>query len=208
MSQGSRTLVSISASLGLLLGASAIASVSAQDLKWQGVDPKEAPCPTVPPGPAVDIYSGQSGGSASMPSCDGTFRLPVVIAPSQPESVKPYTPGAKVVPDYRVASTELGFEKGVAPAPGRTVIYRGGNYFVAEVLVAGGGPIFSGNSRHVISTSGANLMVGLKEIGEDKDERGGKRTGAKSAGAPVVARPPIDLGTARPMDPLTTGAPI
>ena len=50
-------------------------------------------------------------------------------------------------------------------------------------------------------------MVGLKEIGEDKDERGGKRTGAKSAGAPV-AKPPIDLGTARPMDPLTTGAPI
>lgn len=205
MSQGSRTLAFTSAGLSLLLGASLFASASAQDLRWQGVDPKVAPCPTVPPGPAVDIYSGQSGSSASMPSCDGTFRLPVVIAPSAPDAAKPATPGGKVVPDYRVASTELGFEKGVAPAPGRTVIYRGGNYFVAEVVVAGGGPIFSGNSRHVISTSGANLLVGLKEIGEDKDGRGGKRTGAKSVGAPV---PPIDPTVARPMDPLATGAPI
>ena len=203
-----RTLASTTAALGLLLGASVLASASAQDLRWQGVDPKDAPCPTVPPGPAVEIHSGQGGRSASMPSCDGTFRLPIVIAPTPADRVKPATPqDAKVVPDYRIASTELGFEKGVAPAPGRTVTYRGGNYFVAEVVVAGGGPIFSGNSRHVISTSGANLMVGLKEIGEDKEERGGKRTGPKSAGS-AVAKPPIDLGTARPMDPLAGGAPI
>ena len=202
-----RTLSLTSAGLGLLLGASILAPASAQDMRWQGVDPKDAPCPTVPPGPAVEIHNGQGGGSASMPSCDGTFRLPVVIAPSAAPAAKPYTPGAKVVPDYRGASTELGFEKGVAPAPGRTVTYRGGNYFVAEVVVAGGGPIFSGNSRHVISTSGANLVVGLKEIGEDKEERGAKRTGPKSAGAPI-GLPPIDRGTARPMDPLAGGAPI
>ena len=74
--------------------------------------------------------------------------------------------GAPVVADLHVASTELGFEQGIAPAPGRSVGYRGLDYLVVEVTAVGDGPIFSGGSRFVITTRGGALDVGLKAMDE------------------------------------------
>jgi hypothetical protein len=71
-------------------------------------------------------------------------------------------PGVPVVADLHVASTALGFEKGIAPAPGRTIGYQGQEYLVVEVAAVGNGPTFSGGSRFVITTQGGALEVGLK----------------------------------------------
>jgi len=74
--------------------------------------------------------------------------------------------GAPVLADLHVASTELGFQRGIAPAPGRTVGYRGLDYLVVEVTAVGDGPVFSGGSRFVITTKGGGLDVGLKAMDE------------------------------------------
>jgi hypothetical protein len=63
--------------------------------------------------------------------------------------------------DFQVESTALGFEQGVALAPGTGVTYKGKLYQVAEVFAADGGPYFSGGSRFVITTEGGRLIVGL-----------------------------------------------
>ena len=68
------------------------------------------------------------------------------------------------VADLHVASTALGFEKGVAPAPGRVIGYQGREYLVVDVSAAGNGPTFSGGSRFVITTRDGALEVGLKAM--------------------------------------------
>jgi len=72
--------------------------------------------------------------------------------------------GTPVVADLHVASTMLGFDRGVAPAPGRTVGYQGQQYLVVEVAAVGNGPTFSGGSRFVITTRDGALEVGLKAM--------------------------------------------
>lgn len=191
MSHASRTLALIATGFGLAWAG----SVSAQELQWQGVDPRQAPCN----GPAAEAHAGNN--LAALPSCDGSFRLPVAISPSPAEKAKVAKAHEQVIPDYRILSTELGFEQGVAPAPGRTIKYRGGDYVVSEVLAAGGGPVFSGNSRHVIAANGDRLFVGLKEVAADRDGRGAGKI------APA-GQPPIDWNTARPQHPLSGGSPI
>lgn len=191
MSQTSRFFALAATGFGLVWAAGA----SAQELQWQGVDPKQAPCT----GAAAEAHSGN--GLASMPSCDGSFRLPVAISPAPAERAKPAKERQPLVPDYRIASTELGFEQGIAPAPGRTVKYRGADYVVAEVTAAGGGPVFSGNSRHVIAAGGDKLMVGLKEVGPDQEARAQGK-------APARGQAPIDWNTSKPVHPLSGGAPI
>jgi hypothetical protein len=74
------------------------------------------------------------------------------------------------VADLHVASTELGFAKSVAPAPGRIVGYLGQQYLVVDVAAAGSGPTFSGGSRFVITTMGGELKVGLRAI-DDRERR-------------------------------------
>lgn len=80
--------------------------------------------------------------------------------------------------DVHVASTELGFEKGIGPAVGRQVTWRDREYEVTEVAVAGGGPSFSGGSRFAIAPAGRGLMIGLKELAMEK-------IAALPAGAPA-----------------------
>jgi hypothetical protein len=76
---------------------------------------------------------------------------------------------APIVADLHVASTALGFESGIAPAPGRTIGYQGQEYLVVEVAAVGNGPTFSGGSRFVITTRGGALEVGLKAMdGRDR----------------------------------------
>jgi len=82
-----------------------------------------------------------------------------------------FVPPADVpaVADLHVASTALGFDQGIAPAPGRTIGYQGQEYLVVEVAAVGNGPTFSGGSRFVITTRGGALEVGLKAMdGRDR----------------------------------------
>jgi hypothetical protein len=71
-------------------------------------------------------------------------------------------------PDFRVASTELGFENGIGPAPGYAVAYQGKRYLVIDIKTGDGSPFFSGGSRFVVGVKGASLDVGLAPIPADK----------------------------------------
>jgi hypothetical protein len=88
-----------------------------------------------------------------------------IVAPV--EKAKVPAPAVVVTAGVRVESSELGFDKGVAPAPGRTVNWQGSPHLVIEVAAVGGGTVFSGGSRHVIGVSGSQLMVALKFIDPD-----------------------------------------
>lgn len=95
----------------------------------------------------------------------GALALPLAVTPPLPHSSTPAPKKeAPLVAAFRVESTELGYEKSVAPAPGHKLIYKGHDYIVADVVEPSGGPTFGGNSRHVIATSGATLMVGLMPL--------------------------------------------
>ncbi len=73
-------------------------------------------------------------------------------------------PGEPLIADRHVVSTELGFQQGVAPAPGRSLTFAGQKYRVTDVEVKGGGPTFAGGSPFVIGVNGSVLQVGLKAI--------------------------------------------
>ena len=66
--------------------------------------------------------------------------------------------------DLRVASTDLGFESGIGPAPGYAVAYQGKRYLVIDIKTPDGSPFFSGGSRFVIGVKGARLDVGLAVV--------------------------------------------
>jgi hypothetical protein len=107
---------------------------------------------------------------AGAPYADGTV-LPAKPAPVPAAASSGIGPPAAVpaVADLQVASTALGFEKGIAPAPGRTIAYQGQEYLVVEVAAVGNGPTFSGGSRFVITTQDGALQVGLKAMdGRDR----------------------------------------
>jgi hypothetical protein len=88
-----------------------------------------------------------------------------VVAPIPPSNP---SPGQPLVADTHVDSTELGFDKGVAPAPGRIVTFRGKEYQVADVVAKGGGRTFAGGSQHVIGVDGSSLIVGLASAVPEK----------------------------------------
>lgn len=96
---------------------------------------------------------------------------PANPAPLSAAESSDFAPPASVpaVADVHVASTALGFERGIAPAPGGTIGYQGQEYLVVEVAAVGNGPTFSGGSRFVITTRGGDLEVGLKAVdGRDR----------------------------------------
>jgi len=69
--------------------------------------------------------------------------------------------------DHHIASTDLGFERGIGPAPGHGVTWRGRKYLVVGVAASDGRPTFAGGSRFVVTTAGGRLEVGLKALGRD-----------------------------------------
>jgi hypothetical protein len=72
--------------------------------------------------------------------------------------------GPPLTADQHVVSTELGFQQGVAPAPGRSITFHGQKYRVVDVQAKGGGPTFAGGSPFVVGVNGSVLQVGLKAI--------------------------------------------
>ena len=89
---------------------------------------------------------------------------PVLSGPAAPVPPAPSSksaPADRLVADTHVEATELGFDKGIAPAHGRKITFKGRHYKVADVTVKGGGPTFAGGSQFVIGVSGSILIVGL-----------------------------------------------
>jgi hypothetical protein len=80
-------------------------------------------------------------------------------------------PGVPLVADRHVLSTDLGFERGIGPAAGQTVSWRGAMYLVVDVTADGGRPTFSGGSRFAITTAGGTLDVGLKAVTPPAERR-------------------------------------
>jgi len=127
-------------------------------------------CPSSQNLPADGPFTGAV--KDGLPLCAEPSLPPSTPAPvaSDRHSDEPPPAGVPVVADMHVAATDLGFEKGIAPAPGRTVGYRGREYLVVEVAAIGNGPTFSGGSRFVITTQGGTLEVGLKSM-DDHDRQ-------------------------------------
>jgi len=94
--------------------------------------------------------------------------LPVLAGeaplPGPPPRVGAPPPGVPLVADRHVPSTDLGFERGIGPAAGQTVSWRGERYLVVDVTADSGRPTFSGGSRYSITTAGGSLEIGLKAL--------------------------------------------
>ena len=109
--------------------------------------------------------------AAMCPPSDG-MPQPPCAEPSLPPASHPPLPGANSdavppagvapVADLHVSSTDLGFERGIGPAPGGTVGYRGQAYLVVDVAAVDGRATFSGGSHFVVTTKGGALEVGLR----------------------------------------------
>jgi len=120
-------------------------------------------------GDHVGIADGAFAGfgkSLPLPPCAEPSLPPGNVTPLFTKKPSEFAepPGEPIVADTHVQSTELGFEQGVAPAPGRSVLFNGAKYRVVDVVATGGGPTFAGGSPFVIGVSGSTLTVGLKSI--------------------------------------------
>ncbi|HZY51849.1 MAG TPA: hypothetical protein VFE73_01355 [Reyranella sp.] len=73
-------------------------------------------------------------------------------------------PGIPEVAEIHVRSVDLGFDKGVGPAPGQSVTWQGAAYIVVDAVASEGRPTFSGGSRFVITSAGGSLEIGLKAV--------------------------------------------
>jgi hypothetical protein len=103
------------------------------------------------------------------PPCQQPSLPPATAKPLSSKSHEfPVPAGEPRQPDFRIASTELGFESGIGPAPGYAIAYQGHRYLVIDIKTQDGSPFFSGGSRFVVGVRGARLDVGLAATPADK----------------------------------------
>jgi hypothetical protein len=84
--------------------------------------------------------------------------------PGESPRLGPPSPAVPTVADIHVSSVDLGFERGIGPAPGQTVTWHGASYLVVDAGANEGRPTFSGGSRFVITSAGGALEIGLKAL--------------------------------------------
>lgn len=123
------------------------------------------------PAPRGSLAEGAFGGfknTIPVPPCAEPSLPPMTARPNAAKapSVNPPPAGPPEVADHHVASTDLGFERGIGPAPGRAVTWRGRKYLVVDVTTKDGRPTFAGGSRFIITTAGGSLDIGLKALGK------------------------------------------
>ena len=95
--------------------------------------------------------------------------MPVIARPVMAPTARSVAPAPVVRhADFHIDSIELGFERGIGPAVGRTVTYHRKLYEVMDVATRGGGPAFSGGSHFTIAPAGGALDVGLKAVAPDQ----------------------------------------
>src|SRR6516162_5996260 len=95
---------------------------------WPALAQQATTCPASINHPADGPFGGLARGLVQTPCADPSLP-PATLAPltAAPAASAPEeTP----VADLHVASTALGFDEGIAPAPGRAVGYRGRQYLV------------------------------------------------------------------------------
>ena len=114
---------------------------------------------------AEGAFSGFIG-SLPRPPCAEPTLPPNTVRPLFTKKPSEFAepPGEPLIADRHVVSTDLGFQQGVAPAPGRSITFGGQKYRVVDVQAKGGGATFAGGSPFVIGVSGSVLQVGLKAI--------------------------------------------
>jgi hypothetical protein len=121
------------------------------------------------PAPRGSLAEGAFGGFKNtlvVPPC-AEPSLPPMTARPAPDRAPPTNPppaGPPEVAEYHVTATDLGFERGIGPAPGRGVTWRGRTYVVVDVTTRDGRPTFAGGSRFIITTEGGLLEIGLKPL--------------------------------------------
>lgn len=131
--------------------------------------------PTVAQQPPACTASHGSLDEGAFAGFENTVPLPPCAEPSLPPlttrpipakapSVNPPPAGPPQIADHRVASTDLGFERGIGPAPGWGVVWQGRICLVVDVTASDGRPTFAGGSRFIITTEGGALDVGLKAV--------------------------------------------
>ena len=108
------------------------------------------------------------------PKMDASSSKPLSEFQLLPRIPYPAVPASEVtvIPpqiDRQLESTVLGFEKSVAPWPGRRVTFQGKQYQVMKIEEANGGPMLS-RYGWVIGVQGSSLLVSLKEV-EPLDDR-------------------------------------
>lgn len=121
------------------------------------------------------LAQGAFGGfkkAIPLPPCAEPSLPPITAPPTAAKepSIFPPPAGPREVPEHHVASTDLGFERGIGPAPGRGVTWQGRKYIVVEVTTPDGRPTFAGGSRFVITTEGGVLDIGLKALVKGANE--------------------------------------
>lgn len=114
---------------------------------------------------AEGVFSGFAN-AILVPPCAEPSLPPLTMQPTaaKPPPANPLPARPPQIADHHVASTELGFERGIGPALGRGVTWRGRLYLVVDVKARDGRPTFAGGSRFVITTDGGALEIGLKAI--------------------------------------------
>jgi hypothetical protein len=123
---------------------------------------RQAVCPSIVDSAATGFASGVVPTRCSEPSMPPAFVVPFHSSEPSPSAASAAEPA--LTADIHLASTELGFERGVGPAPGHSVRYNGQKYRVTGIEVQGGGRYFSGGSAFVVGVAGSTLIVGLKSI--------------------------------------------
>jgi hypothetical protein len=148
----------------VVLAVSAVAWPAAAQQQTDAQPSDSSACPA-PGGVAEGAFGGFEKG-LPRPPCSEPSLPPGNVIPFVSKTPSDFAApaGPPLVADTQVASTELGFEQGVAPAPGRSIMYNGRKYRVVDVTAKGGGPTFAGGSPFVIGVIGARLTVGLKAI--------------------------------------------
>jgi hypothetical protein len=122
------------------------------------------------PGP-LNFFGGFKA-TVPIPPCPDTSLPPLGVGETvaKPPPVGAPPAGDPQRPEHHVASTDLGFERGIGPAPGHAVTWRGRKYIVVDVMASEGRPTFAGGSRFIITTDGGSLEIGLKALGADASE--------------------------------------
>jgi hypothetical protein len=127
------------------------------------------------PAPRGSLAEGAFGGFKNVgpvPPCAEPSLPPLTAQPTTAKapSIHPPPAGPPAVAEQHVASTDLGFERGIGPAPGRAVTWRGHKYLVVDVTTRDGRPTFAGGSRFIITTAGGSLDIGLKALAKGAHE--------------------------------------
>lgn len=131
--------------------------------------PAAAEQPAACSAPHGSLAEGAFRGFANtilVPPCAEPSLPPLTMQPTAAKAPPANPPPASLpqIADHHIASTELGFERGIGPALGRGVTWRGRLYLVVDVKARDGRPTFAGGSRFVITTDGGALDIGLKAI--------------------------------------------